>query len=347
MADPRFFHRRGPFSLADIAERVGAELSTAHAGHLMIRDIAALDDAAPGELSLFYDTRYLRALADTRAAAIVTSRNLARHAPTGTRLLLAAQPRLAYVQIGYLFYPVPAPDAVIDSRALIDPTATIGLGSRIDAGAVIGPGVAIGERCHIACNAVLEAGVSLGDGGRIAASATISHALIGSRVEIGAGACIGGPGFGYEPHPNGLMRMLQLGRVTIGDDVHVGANSVIDRGMGGDTVIGSGCKLDNLVQIAHNVRLGRSCVICGQAGIAGSATLGDGVMIGGHSAISDHVTIGSGARIAGNSGVMRDIEPGDVVGGFPAVPIRDWHRQTAGLMRSFSRRSTKPSKHDI
>jgi UDP-3-O-[3-hydroxymyristoyl] glucosamine N-acyltransferase len=135
--------------------------------------------------------------------------------------------------------------------------------------------------------------------------------------------------------------------VTIGDDVHVGANSAIDRGASGDTVIGSGCKLDNLVQIAHNVRLGRSCVICGQAGIAGSATLGDGVMIGGRSAISDHVTIGSGARIAGNSGVMRDIEPGAVVGGFPAVPIRDWHRQTAGLMRSFSRRWTQPGKHDI
>ncbi len=341
MADSRFFHRRGPFSLGDIAEQVGAELSTAQAGHLMIRDIAALDDAAPGELSLFYDTRYLRALADTHAGAIVTSRGLARHAPRGSRLLLAAQPRLAYAQIGHLFYPSPAPDAIIDSAARIDPTATIGLGSRIDSGAVVGPGVDIGKSCHIASNVVVGAGVVLGDDCRIAANTTISHALIGSRVEIGSGVCIGGPGFGYEPHLNGLTRMLQLGRVTIGDDVHVGSNSAIDRGTSGDTVIGSGCKLDNLVQIAHNVRLGRSCVICGQAGIAGSATLGDGVMIGGHSAVSDHVTIGSGARIAGNSGVMRNIEPGGVVGGFPAMPVRDWHRQTAGLMRSFSRRTTR------
>jgi UDP-3-O-[3-hydroxymyristoyl] glucosamine N-acyltransferase len=342
VTDPRFFHRRGPFSLGEIAEQVDAELSTAKAGHLMIRDIAALGDAGAGELSLFYDTRYLRVLAETHAGAIVTSRGLARHAPRGSRLLLAAQPRLAYAQIGHLFYPSPAPDAFIDSGARIDPTATIGLGSRIDSGAVLGPGVEIGRRCHIAANVVLEAGVVLGDDCRIAANTTISHALIGSRVEIGSGVCIGGPGFGYEPHPSGLMRMLQLGRVTIGDDVHVGANCAIDRGTSGDTVIGSGCKLDNLVQIAHNVRLGRSCIICGQAGIAGSATLGDGVMIGGRSAISDHVTIGSGARIAGNSGVMRDIEPGAVVGGFPAMPIRDWHRQTAGLMRSFSRRSPKP-----
>ena len=110
MTDPRFFDRRGPFSLGDIAEQIGAELSTPEAGHLMIRDIAALDDAAPGELSLFYDTRYLRALAKTHAVAIVTSRDLARHAPTGSRLLLAAQPRLAYVQIGHLFYPAPAPE---------------------------------------------------------------------------------------------------------------------------------------------------------------------------------------------------------------------------------------------
>jgi UDP-3-O-[3-hydroxymyristoyl] glucosamine N-acyltransferase len=193
---------------------------------------------------------------------------------------------------------------------------------------------------------VLGEGVMLGDDCRIGANTTISHALLGARVEVATSVSIGGQGFGFVPGPKGLVRMLQLGRVIIEDDVEIGANCAIDRGATGDTVIGAGTVLDNLVQIGHNVRLGRHCVLCGQVGIAGSTIVGDGVMIGGQTAISDHVKIGSGARIAGNSGVMRDVEPGGVVGGFPAMPIRDWHRQTAGLMRSFSHRTTRSGEHD-
>ncbi len=167
----------------------------------------------------------------------------------------------------------------------------------------------------------------------------ISHALIGNRVGIETGVTIGSQGFGFVPGSNGLTRMLQLGRVLIEDDVQIGANCAIDRGATGDTVIGAGSVLDNLVHIAHNVRLGRHCVICAQVGIAGSTVVGDCVMMGGQVGVADHLSVGTGAHIAGKSGVIRNVDASAVVGGFPAVAIKDWHRQTVGLAQL----SKKPS----
>jgi len=335
MTDPRFFGRVGPFSLGELARQIGAALSDPSTEDRLIHDIAALEEAEPGQISVFSDRRYEGVLVSTRASAVVTSRDFARYAPSGTCLLLVAEPRLAYAQIGHVFYPLPAPMSGIAAGAQIGPGVKIGAGSQIDTGAVIGPAVEIGQRCHIASNVVLGSGVVLGDDCRIGANTTIICALIGARFETAAGVSIGGPGFGFVPGPNGLMQMLQLGRVIIEDDVKMGANCAIDRGATGDTVIGAGTKLDNLVHIGHNVRLGRNCIICGQVGIAGSTVVGDGVMMGGQVGVSDHLTIGSGVRIAAKSGVMRDVEAGMTVGGFPAVPLKQWHRQTAGLARFF------------
>jgi UDP-3-O-[3-hydroxymyristoyl] glucosamine N-acyltransferase len=333
MPDLRFFDRAGPFSLGEIAAAVGAEPLDPSQGTAHIHDIAALDNADASDISVFTDTRYLDVLHATRAGAIITSRKLAHHAREGTRLVYVANPRLAYAQVGQLFYPRAELDGGIDPNARVHPSAIIGAGSQIDAGAVIGRGAEIGERCHIGYNTVIGEGVKLGDDCRIGANTTVSHAMIGRRVEIETAVTIGSQGFGFVPSGKGLMRMLQLGRVIIGDDVQIGANSAIARGATGDTVIGAGTVIDNLVQIAHNVVVGRYCVLCAQVGIAGSTVIGDGVTIGGQTGLADHLTVGAGARIAAKSGVIRDIEPSAVIGGYPAVPIKDWHRQTVAIAR--------------
>jgi UDP-3-O-[3-hydroxymyristoyl] glucosamine N-acyltransferase len=251
------------------------------------------------------------------------------------RLLYVADPLLAFTNISYLFYPSGVLEPGVHSTAVVDPDATIGQGCQIDAGAKVGRAVTLGSNCHVEANVVIDCGVSLGDDCVIGANTSVRNALIGSHVHIASNSCIGGEGFGFVSGPRGRARVRQLGRVIIGDNVEIGSNSSVDRGALGDTVIGSGTVIDNLVQIAHNVQIGRNCVLAGQVGIAGSAKIGDNVSIGGRTAISDHVTIGSNVRIAGGSGVMRDAADWETLGGYPAVPIRQWHRQTAGLARLF------------
>ncbi|MEI9899352.1 MAG: UDP-3-O-(3-hydroxymyristoyl)glucosamine N-acyltransferase [Hyphomicrobium sp.] len=333
MADARFFHRAGPFTLSDIAAVVGAEPLLPDDATLAIHDIAPLEAAEPEHISVFSDMRYVEALAPSRAGAIIISRKLAHHAAPSNRLIYVGDPRRAYAQVGRLFYPQNAPAAGVHASANVHASACIGAGTQIDPGAVIGRDVDIGERCHIGPNVVIGDGVLIGDDCRIGANCCISHALIGHRVEIETCVTIGSQGFGFVPGPMGLERMLQLGRVVIEEGVRIGANCAIDRGATEDTVIGAGCVLDNLVHIAHNVRLGRHCVICAQVGIAGSTVVGDGVMMGGQTGVADHLSIGRGAQIAAKSGVMRDVEQGSTVGGFPAVPIKTWHRQTASIAR--------------
>jgi UDP-3-O-[3-hydroxymyristoyl] glucosamine N-acyltransferase len=331
MADPRFFRSAGPFSVEDIARVIGGDLAAPALAELRIADIAPLDGARDCDISVYFDTRYRSAFLATRAGAVVTTPELGRDFAQPGRLIFVAEPRLAYVQIGHLFYPDGVLQPLIDARATIAADAEIGEGARIEAGAVIGGGASIGKHCLIAHNAVIGGGVIIGEGSSVGPNSCVSHARIGRGVRIASCVTIGGEGFGFVPGPDGLMRMQQLGRVIIEDRVEIGANSAIDRGATGDTVIGAGTVIDNLVQIGHNVRLGRHCVISGQAGVAGSTVIGDRVMIGGQAAISDHLTIGAGARIAGKSGVMRDVDAGATVAGYPAVPVRQWHRQTASL----------------
>lgn len=333
MADIRFFRRSGPFSLGSIAEHVGAMLSRPSHADRPIHDLATLDAAGPTDVSVFSNGAYQRAALSSLAGAMITNRKLGELMPSGACLLYVDDPRLALARAAALFYPGSTPSAGIHTTALVGPQSTIGEGCQIDAGVKIGRNVAIGEGCHIEPNVVIGDGVSIGRNCFVGANTTLRHAVIGSGVRIGSNSSIGGEGFGFVPTPRGLLRQTQLGRVVIEDDVEIGSNSAVDRGTLGDTLIRCGTVIDNLVQIAHNVRIGRHCILAAQVGVAGSSEIGDGVMIGGQVAIVDHVKIGSNARLAARSGIMRDVPDGETWGGAPAVPIRQWHRQTALLAR--------------
>lgn len=333
MADPRFFALAGPFTVAEIAQRIGAEIAGPADPDRVLRDVAPLESATPDDLSFLDNRRYLAAFRETRAGAVIVNPKLAPEAPKTATLLVTAQPYRAYALAAQTFYPDPPPTPGVAPSAVIDPSATFGEGCAVDANAVIGANVRLGRRCSIGANAVIGASVVLGDDVRIGANASLSHCLVGSRVRIYPGARIGQDGFGFAPDPKAPIKVPQLGLVVIGDDVEIGANSAIDRGAGPDTIIGSGTMIDNLVQIGHNVQIGRGCVIVAQVGISGSTRLGDYVMIGGQGGLAGHLSIGDGARIGAQAGVIRDVNPGDTLLGSPAIPINEFHYMTTYVRR--------------
>jgi len=334
MTDSRFFTNAGPFTLGGLADRLKGTLADRAVRDFSVTDLAMLDDARGSEIAMFADRRYRAGFESTLAGVVVTSLALVRDlADTARHLIGVAVPRQAFAEIAWLFYP-----ETEEALGLSDErdTAHVGHGCRIADTARIGKGATIGAGTTIAAGAVIGRGVVIGDDCIIGPNTTISHAIVGSRVHLYSGAILGAQGFGFVPGARGLRRVPQLGRVLVGNDVEIGANSAVDRGALGDTVIGDGTVIDNLVQIGHNCRIGRSVVLCGQSGIAGSVTIGDGVVVGGAARIADHVTIGDGAKLAGGSGVTRDVAAGETVAGYPAIPVRDWHRQAIGLDRMFS-----------
>ena len=333
MADARFFSLAGPFTVAELARRTGAKVEGAAEGERVLRDVAPLETAGGEHLSFLDNRKYVEAFRRTRAGAAFVHPDLAGEAPAGLTLLVTARPYHAYARAAQAFYPAPVPAPGIAPSAVVDPSARIGEGTGIAAHAVIGARVELGQRCSIGANSVIGAGCVLGDDVRIDANVTVSHSLIGARVRLYPGVRVGQDGFGFAPDPAGHVKVPQLGRVIIEDDVEIGANSTIDRGAGPDTVIGAGTMIDNLVQIGHNVQLGRGCVLVSQVGISGSTRLGDFVMIGGQGGLTGHLAIGTGARIGAQAGVMRDVAAGETVMGSPALPVREFFRQVAALQR--------------
>lgn len=333
MADPRFFERHGPFSLAELAERGGATVAPGCDPTLKLLDVAPLDTAGPGDIAFLDNPKYLPALAATKAGACILSEKHRARAPAGMPLLIVPAPYVSYARIAQVFYPPRRPRPGIAPSAVVDPTAQIGEGVAIQAGAVVEAHAEIGAGTVIGPNAVVGRGAIVGEDCRIGAGVVLGHCVIGRRNTIHPGTCIGQDGFGVALDPKGYVKVPQLGRVVIGDDCEIGANVAIDRGAGPDTVIGPSCWIDNLVQIGHNVRLGRGCVVVSLAGISGSTQLGDHVVVGGQVGISGHLTIGGGVQIAAQSGVMRDVPPGIRIGGSPALPVREWHRQTVAIAK--------------
>ena len=333
MADPRFFSVQGPFSLADLARISQSRLAPGSDPKGVFKDVAPLDTAGPSDLSFLDNRRYTDVFAASRAGACIALPEVADKAPAGMALLLCDKPYKAYAQVARAFYPRAGEMEVGNSAQPIDPTASLGDGTKLGAGVVIGARAEIGRRCVIGDNAVIGPGVVLGDDCVVGPGVTVSHCLAGARVVIEAGARVGQEGFGFALDEDGHLKVPQLGRVVIHDDAEIGANTTIDRGSGPDTVIGPGCMIDNLVQIGHNVQLGRGCIIVAQVGISGSTKLEDHVVVGGQAGFAGHLRIGGGSRVAAKSGVMRDIPAGATFGGFPAMPARQWHRQSIALAR--------------
>lgn len=336
MPDPRFHQSNGPFRLSELAAVAQAEIAGAPGDpDRLFSSVAPLDTAGPLDVSFLDNRKYLSQFEASKAGAVVVHPDLASKAPDGMVLLLTGKPYLGYARIAQAFYPIRraavpgvAPGASIDASASVDATAEIGHG------AAIGPGAEIGPRTIVEPNVVIGRAVRIGADCLVGAASSISHAIIGDRVTIYPGARIGQDGFGFALNPpHGHVRVPQLGRVLIEDDVEIGANVTIDRGAGPDTIIRQGAMIDNLVQIGHNVEVGRGAVIVAQAGIAGSSKLGDFAVLAAKSGISGHISVGAGARIAAMSGVMRDVEPGADYAGTPALPKRQFFRQLATLAR--------------
>jgi UDP-3-O-[3-hydroxymyristoyl] glucosamine N-acyltransferase len=333
-ADPRFFADAGPQDLAAIAAAADAALPEGADGALCFTGIGPLSGAGPTEVSFLDNRRYRDALRATRAGAVILPPAFLADVPAGCIALPSAQAYLGFIRVARLFHPPPAPQPGIHPSAVVAPDAVVGEGTEIGPCAVIGAGARIGPGCIIGAHAVIGPGVEIGEGCRLHPHCTVSHAILGRFVVLHPGARIGQEGFGFVPTPDGRFETApQLGRVILGDAVEVGANSCIDRGAQDDTVIGPGTRLDNLIQVGHNVRTGRGCVLVAQSGISGSTVLGDYVTVAAQAGLTGHLQIGTKARIGAQAGVMNDVPAGSDVLGSPAWPARETWRAIAALKR--------------
>ena len=333
MTDASLPAERAGLSLAEIAAIAGAELPQGADPALRVQGAAPIEDAEPGEIAYVESGKYAAALAATRASVCLVPARLAGTAPPGTVAVVCRQPHAAFARVVARLYPEalrPSSsfgETGVSPHALVHATAHLEEGVGVDPGAVVGPGARIGAGTRIGAHAVVGPDVRIGRDCSLAAQVTVVHAVLGDRVILHSGVRIGQDGFGFAMGPQGHAKVPQLGRVIIGDDVEVGANSTIDRGSSRDTVIGEGTKIDNLAHIAHNVVIGKHCIIVAQVGIAGSTVLEDFVAVGGQTAVAPHLRLGKGVQIAADAGVMTDVPAGGKWGGSPARPMRQFFRE--------------------
>ena len=342
----KFYDISSPMSVSDIAALTGAE----GAGKTMISGLAPLEKAGPGDISFLRPVgkavaahlekvaEYKRMLSALKAGACFITEADAGLLPKGTIAMVTSDPELAFIKLKEHFYRDKAVrHRGISNKADIDTTAKIGKNVHIDSFVVVEEGVVIGDNCYIGAGARIKADCEVRADCIIRENAVISHAIIGNRCVIGEGSVIGSDGFGWHSSRTGHRWVPQLGRVILGDDVFVGANSTIARGAQGDTVVGRGTKIDTMCVISHNDVIGENCIMAGMSGIAGSTTLGDWVLLGAQGGISGHLKIGDGVQIGASGGVIQDLPAGAKVSGYPAQPIPDFLRQTA-LLRKMVRK---------
>ncbi len=335
MTNPVFFVPSRRFTVGEVAELTGAYLINPDHSSIEILTIAPAHDGGDGALVFVHGKRNSAPLEVLKAAAVLCTPDVIDLVPNHVAALVTSCPQQAFARIGRLLYPEAARpvgstgETGISAAAYVDATAFIEDGAVIEAGAVVGHMAEVGAGSVVSAYAVLDRSVQVGRDCYIGPHASVQYTLVGNAVIIHAGSRIGQDGFGFANSHKGPERVPQIGRVVIQDNVEIGANSTVDRGTMTDTVIGENTKIDNLVQIAHNVRIGRNCIIAGLTGISGSVVVGDNVMMGGGVGIADHLTIGSGAQLAARSGLMHDVPPGEVWAGFPAKPMKIAMREFA------------------
>lgn len=345
MTDTRFFRQPAPLSLSRIAGMTGAELRDPADGDFTVSGVATLADAGATEFSFLDNVKYRDALSRTRAGACVVHPDALKLVPANVKVLVSKAPYKTYALAAQALYPVLAPAPGVAATARVHPSAKIGADCVIEDYAVIGEGVELGDGCWVEPHAVISEGCVFGKNCRIGAHASVAYAMIGDHVRLYPGVRVGQDGFGFAIDPAGYVKVPQLGRVIIEGHSEVGANTSIDRGTLGDTVIGMGSWLDNLVQIAHNVKIGKACIIAAQTGISGSTQVGNYVAIGGQVGIAGHLKIGDMARLAAKSGVTRDVPAKEEWMGYPAMPMKQYLRQVATLNQMINKKA-KGSQDD-
>ncbi|HAU1605943.1 TPA: UDP-3-O-(3-hydroxymyristoyl)glucosamine N-acyltransferase [Legionella pneumophila] len=327
MSNYQFTKPARPFCLMELTEISGATLYESKGEAFTVSGLAKLSDATPHDLVMLHQKKYLKELKSTAARACIIGPDYVKFAPDNMYLLVHPNPYKAFALIAQAFYPGQELSSFIAPSAIIESTALIGSDCYIAHGAYIGNQVKIGNRCKIGVNTYVGDGVAIGDDCLIEDNVSIRHAVVGNRVVIYPGARIGQDGFGFASDANGHYKIPHAGGVIIGNDVEIGANTCIDRGSLGNTVIEDWCRLDNLVQIGHNVKIGKGSVIVAQVGIAGSTELGEHVTLAGQVGVIGHLRIGKGATVLASGKVYKNVKSGDRVGGHPAVSISDWQKQ--------------------
>ncbi len=336
MIDKNFFGELKKVMVSELAAICGFEIVNKR--DFLISGISVLEKASHDELSFFGNRKYINDFRNTAAGAVIITEKDIADLPKDTVGLVYANATIGYAKAVKVLWKESAPLVHISDTAKIHETAKIGSGCSISENVFIGEGVEIGDNVRIGPNSVIESYCKIGSGGKIGSNVSISYSLIGKNVIIHSGARIGESGFGIIPTPNETIYVPQLGRVVIGDNVRIGANTTIDRGSIGDTTIGNGTIIDNLVQIGHNVQIGERSILVAQVGIAGSTKIGNGVVLAGQVGVSGHIQLGDGVVAAAKSGIASSIEPGKIVGGIPAVDIGIWKRQASFLKTSVTRK---------